>query len=282
MTEDMRADERPDITDDDSEMESSRAPLLDHLIELRSRLIWSIVALAVASIGCFFIARPLYNVLLGPLVVVAEELDRQDTTFELIYTAPLEVFFVQLKLALFAGIFVAFPIIGWQMYSFVAPGLYKREKGAVLPFLIAAPVLFVIGAVFVYFVMLPLISRFALSFEQLGGDGIAAITPQIKVSEYLSLVMALMLAFGLSFQLPVILSLLGRAGILGTETLRKGRKYAIVGILVSAAFFTPPDLISQVMLAVPVYCLYEISIWCVSMMEKKAAEEEAARQEEDS
>lgn len=274
----MREDERPDITDDD-EMEASRAPLLDHLIELRSRLIWSIVALALGTIGCFFIARPLYNILLGPLVAVAE-LTRQDANFELIYTAPLEVFFVQLKLALFAGVFVAFPIIGWQMYSFVAPGLYRKEKGAVLPFLIAAPVLFVIGAVFVYFVMLPLISRFALSFEQLGGDGIAAITPQIKVSEYLSLVMALMLAFGLSFQLPVVLSLMGRAGIIGSDTLRSGRKYAVVAILVAAAFFTPPDLISQVMLAVPVYGLYEISIWCVRMMEKKAEEEEAAREAE--
>ncbi|RIJ27973.1 twin-arginine translocase subunit TatC [Henriciella mobilis] len=278
MSQDMREDERPDITDDD-EMEASRAPLLDHLIELRSRLIWSIVALALGTIGCFFIARPLYNILLGPLVAVAE-LTRQDANFELIYTAPLEVFFVQLKLALFAGVFVAFPIIGWQMYSFVAPGLYRKEKGAVLPFLIAAPVLFVIGAVFVYFVMLPLISRFALSFEQLGGDGIAAITPQIKVSEYLSLVMALMLAFGLSFQLPVVLSLMGRAGIIGSDTLRSGRKYAVVAILVAAAFFTPPDLISQVMLAVPVYGLYEISIWCVRMMEKKAEEEEAAREAE--
>ncbi|WP_084418631.1 twin-arginine translocase subunit TatC [Henriciella litoralis] len=278
MTKDMRADEKPNFTDED-EMESSRAPLLDHLIELRSRLIWSIAALAGASILCFFFARPLYNILLAPLVQVAE-VDRGDTRFELIYTAPLEVFFVQLKLALFAGVFVAFPVMGWQIYSFVAPGLYKRERGAVLPFLIAAPVLFLIGAIFVYYVMLPLISNFALSFEQEASEGVAAITPQIKVSEYLSLVMALMLAFGLSFQLPVVLGLLGRAGLVGTDTLRKGRKYALVGILVAAAFFTPPDLISQIMLAVPVYCLYEISIACVAMMEKKAAEEEAERAEE--
>ena len=274
MSKDMRADEQPNFTDDDSEMESSRAPLLDHLIELRSRLIWSIAALAGATLLCFFFARPLYNILLDPLVQVAE-IERGETRFELIYTAPLEVFFVELKLALFAGVFVAFPVMGWQLYSFVAPGLYKREKGAVLPFLIAAPVLFLLGALFVYWVMLPLISNFALSFEQQAAEGRAAITPQIKVSEYLSLVMALMLAFGLSFQLPVVLSLLGRAGIIGSDTLRSGRKYAVVGILVAAAFFTPPDLISQVMLAVPVFLLYEISIICVSMMEKKAAEDEA-------
>ena len=270
----MRADEQPNFTDEDSEMESSRAPLLDHLIELRTRLIWSIAALAGATLLCFFFARPLYNILLDPLVQVAE-IERGETRFELIYTAPLEVFFVELKLALFAGVFVAFPVMGWQIYSFVAPGLYRREKGAVLPFLIAAPVLFLLGALFVYWVMLPLISNFALSFEQQAAEGRAAITPQIKVSEYLSLVMALMLAFGLSFQLPVVLSLLGRAGIIGSDTLKSGRKYAVVGILVAAAFFTPPDLISQVMLAVPVFLLYEISIICVSMMEKKAAEDEA-------
>lgn len=274
MSKDMRADEQPNFTDEDNEMESSRAPLLDHLIELRTRLIWSIAALAGATLLCFFFARPLYNILLDPLVQVAE-IERGETRFELIYTAPLEVFFVELKLALFAGVFVAFPVMGWQIYSFVAPGLYKREKGAVLPFLIAAPVLFLLGALFVYWVMLPLISNFALSFEQQAAEGRAAITPQIKVSEYLSLVMALMLAVGLSFQLPVVLSLLGRAGIIGSDTLRSGRKYAVVGILVAAAFFTPPDLISQVMLAVPVFLLYEISIICVSMMEKKAAEDEA-------
>ncbi|MEO1643410.1 MAG: twin-arginine translocase subunit TatC, partial [Pseudomonadota bacterium] len=156
-------------------------------------------------------------------------------------------------------------------YAFVAPGLYKNERGAFLPFLIAAPILFTLGVVFVYYGMLPLIARFALSFEQLGGDGVAAIVPQIKVSEYLSLVIALLVAFGLSFQLPVVLSLLGKAGLVGTNTLRKGRKYALVGILAVAALFTPPDIISQIMLTVPVYGLYEVSIWIVGIFERQQA-----------
>jgi sec-independent protein translocase protein TatC len=273
MTTELPADQKPDIIED--EVEASRAPLLSHLTELRNRLIWCMAALGVATIACFFIAKPIYNLLVEPLLNEAV-LGRGKTDFELIYTAPLEVFFVQLKLALFGGLFLAFPVIAWQLYGFVAPGLYKNERYAFLPFLIAAPILFTIGAVFVYYAMLPLIARFALSFEQLGGEGIAAIVPQIKVSEYLSLVMALMIAFGLSFQLPVILSLLGKVGIIGAETLRKGRKYALVGILAASAFFTPPDMISQIMLTVPVYGLYEASIWIVAMFERKAQEEEAS------
>ncbi|MFC6199835.1 twin-arginine translocase subunit TatC [Ponticaulis profundi] len=266
--------------DDEQEVENSTAPLLQHLYELRSRLIWSLLALAGGTILCFVFAEPLYNLLLTPLVRVAE-IERGDATFRLIYTGPLEVFFAQLKLALFAGIFVAFPAIAWQVYSFVAPGLYKNERRAFLPFLISAPALFVTGAVFVYIVMLPLISQFALSFEQEARDGVAAIESQIRVSEYLSLVMALMLAFGLSFQLPVVVSLLGKAGLVSAGTLRTGRKYAAVAILAFAAFFTPPDIISQVMLAVPVMILYEISIWCVVMIERAREREDAEREGEE-
>lgn len=261
---------------DQDEVEGSSAPLLEHLTELRTRLIWAVLALIGSAIVCFIFAEPIYNILLRPLVQVAE-VERGDADFRLIYTGPMEVFFAQLKLALFAGVFLAFPAIAWQVYAFVAPGLYKKERLAFLPFLIAAPILFVIGATFVYFVMLPLIANFALSFEQAGGNGIATIESQIRVSEYLSLVMALMLAFGLSFQLPVVVSLLGKADLISSPTLRSGRKYALVGILAFAAFFTPPDIISQVMLALPVMILYEISIWCVVLIERARAKEDAER-----
>lgn len=261
---------------DQDEVEGSSAPLLEHLTELRSRLIWAVLSLMASALICFLFAEPIYNILLRPLVRVAE-IERGDTDFRLIYTGPMEVFFAQLKLSLFAGVFLAFPAIAWQIYAFVAPGLYKKERHAFLPFLIAAPILFVIGATFVYLVMLPLIANFALSFEQVGGNGVATIESQIRVSEYLSLVMALMLAFGFSFQLPVIVSLLGKADMITSDTLRKGRKYALVAILAFAAFFTPPDVISQVMLAVPVMILFEISIWCVVLIERAREKEDAER-----
>jgi sec-independent protein translocase protein TatC len=271
-----------ETTDGDvaDELESSSAPLLEHLTELRSRLIWSLVALACGAVLCFFIAEPIYNFLITPLRHVAE-IERGDTDFRLIYTAPLEVFFAKLKISLFGGLIVSFPVIAWQIYGFVAPGLYKNERRALLPFLVASPTLFLIGAVFVYLIMLPLISRFALSFEQAGGEGMAAIESQIRVAEYLSLVMALMIAFGISFQLPVIVTLLGKAGIVGSDTLRSGRKYAVVGILAFSAFFTPPDIISQVVLALPVMLLYEISIWAVVLIERAHAREDAAREAEE-
>ncbi|MEL6284878.1 MAG: twin-arginine translocase subunit TatC [Pseudomonadota bacterium] len=256
------------------EVESSEAPLLEHLTELRSRLIYAILALAVSAGVCFGFAEHIYNFLLRPFATVAEAA-RDGAQLELIYTGPLEFFFAKLRLSLFAGLFLAFPYIAYQLYAFVAPGLYKNERGALIPFLVAAPLLFAAGAAFVYVVMMPMVARFALAQEQIDST-VAAITLLPRVSEYLSLIMALMLAFGISFQLPVILSLLGKAGLVSSENLQSGRKYALVGILAFAAFFTPPDVISQVLLTVPVYGLYEVSIWCVRMMEREAAAQDAA------
>ncbi len=263
-------DEKPEITD---EVESSRAPLLEHLNELRSRLIKSLLALAVAAIGCFYFAGDIYLLLIEPFAAIAEDI--RGAPLEFIFTAPMEFFFAKLKIAVFAGLFVAFPVIAWQVYAFVAPGLYKTERGAFWPYLVMAPVLFALGAAFVYFIMLPMLARFTVSMEQIEAAG-TTIRLLPKVADYLALVMALMLAFGLSFQLPLILTLLGRIGIVSASMLAKGRKYAIVGILAFAAIFTPPDPMSQMLLAVPVYLLYEISIICVKLIEKRAAAEDAA------
>lgn len=265
----------PEVHPDESAMEASRAPLLDHLAELRTRLIWSLAAISLASLGCFFVAVPIYNFLLAPFLDVSKTLRGEDVPLNLIYTGLMEFFFAKLKLAMFAGLFVAFPVIGWQVYAFIAPGLYKKERATVLPFLVAAPVLFAAGAAFVYYIMLPLVARFALSQEQVAGPDMAGISAQIRVDEYLGLVMALMLAFGISFQLPVVLGVMGRAGMIGADTLRKGRKYALVAILTFAAFFTPPDVISQILLGGCIYFLYEASIFVVALMEKRAAEANA-------
>lgn len=244
----------------EDELKGSEAPLLDHLIELRKRLIRSIIVIFGLLVVCFFFAGTIFDVLVEPYRhAVAPK------PVELIYTAPQEFFFTQLNLAFFGALFLGFPYLATEIYGFVAPGLYKHERRAFLPYLVATPVFFCLGAAMVYFAVLPMALHFFHAMET------KEISMLVKVSEYLGLAMTLILAFGVCFQLPVILTLLAQIDLVSSKTLGKGRRYAIVAILIFAALITPPDPISQLGLSLPMYALYELSIFSVKLIERRRA-----------
>ena len=259
-----------ELTEDD--VESSKMPLIEHLIELRNRLLWSIGALVVGFVLCYLVAEEMYRFLVQPLADLMEGQPGR----RMIYTALHEAFFTQLKVAFFGSVCLTFPIVAGQLWAFIAPGLYKKERRAFLPFLLATPILFVMGAALVYYLIFPLAWQFFMSFETAGAEGTLAIVMEPKVNEYLSLVMKLIFAFGLSFQLPVVLMLMARAGMVTSKGLAEKRKYAVVLTFATAALLTPPDIISQIGLGIPILLLYEISLLGTKLVEKKRAEREVA------
>ncbi|MDD5587367.1 MAG: twin-arginine translocase subunit TatC [Alphaproteobacteria bacterium] len=251
-------------------------PLLAHLIDLRQRLIYSLLAILVAFVVCYFFAPEIYTFLVRPLAKATGDESRR-----LIYTGLTEAFITYIKLALWAGCFLAFPVIAAQIWLFVAPGLYKSERRAFLPFLIASPLLFMMGAAMAYYAVFPMAWKFFLSFEVPAAPGSLPIQLEARVSEYLSLSMTIIFAFGLAFQLPVILVLLTRIGLLSAAKLSQFRRYAIVIIFVVAAVITPPDVISQISLAVPMLLLYEVSILAARWVEKGRLESPSSSGPED-
>lgn len=263
---------------DTDEIDDSSAPLIEHLTELRSRLIHSVAAFLVGMVICFTVATPIFNFLTAPLCQVLAD---RGQDCDLIFISPQEGFFVAIKVSLLGGLILSFPYIALQMWRFVAPGLYRSEKGAFLPFLVASPFMFLLGAAFAFYVVTPLAYDFFLGFQQFGAEGEAleagqaaplSVVFQGSAQEYLNLTIKFIVAFGLCFQLPVLLTLMGKAGLVSAEGLGNVRKYAVVAILLLAALVTPPDVITQVILFTVVYGLYEISIFLVRRVETKREE----------
>ena len=260
----------------DDHIEASSAPLIEHLMELRTRLVYALIALGIATVICFVFRFQMWDFLSGPLL-------RADPDAIVQSLSPQETFFTMMNLAIWGGFFFGFPFIAYQVWAFVAPGLYKNEQGAFLPFLLATPFLFVLGASLAYFLVIPLALNFLIAFaENTAAGGGIDIENNNRFSEYVGFIKVMLLAFGMSFQLPVLLTLMGRVGLITSEQLSRGRKYAVVGIAAAAALITPPDVISQFLLGIPVYVLYEISIHIVRRFEaQRAAEDEWPDEDED-